>query len=164
MVSIAVSVMTAEQLELWRKLAERFQTLSPPLERGYDRTVQRMIQPVVNVDALDCRQALVESSLDLSGTAGVFIPAALVPANEWWNVHWIYAKLRTTANRWLVVSSESVGTIILASSVVTEINEAIPLHLGPGMSVGMLANNDAGDTAINFNFSYTAWPSVNYPT
>lgn len=155
-------VMTAEQLQLWRKLAYRFQTLSPSLPDGYDRTVIRSIQPTVDTHWLDCEQFSTEAAANLSGTAGNFVALATVGEDELWHVTWAFRVATAVASTAWGYQAQDGNTMEMEDSVATLYAKAIDLWLGPGCVLGTFATGDVGDTGKAVRFNGLIFKTVDY--
>lgn len=159
-----MTMMTAELLEFWRKLAEVFETLSPSLDAGYDRTVARQVFPTASLFEIAGEADGRHKTANLTGSIGTVETLYTVPDNKLIHIS-IYSRQAVT------VATEPIGIVspngtigLFGPSQTASYGESQDLWLGPKWIIGAPETGDAGDTAIKIQMMFREFPSAMYET
>jgi hypothetical protein len=130
-----------------------------PIDPTSDIPFQRLIIPVYQVNAAVAAASATQhgatADLDLSVASGTYVVGHTVPAGKRWKIL-IAAKENSTSNTYIEVYDVSEGVRVnIYGTADTALNSIKPdIYLEAGDSIGMWANQNGADTAIELAIWY----------
>ena len=118
--------------------------------------LRKEINPVVDVEWLaPLGDSAVNTDIDLSGTADVYLAVFTVPQVEKWLLKWVTRDSTTASSR--VVAEINGNVIQLTDPATARLNTAMEILLEPGDSIGMFTTGNGGDASREMWIAYTRY-------